>query len=287
MPNTTPPPYTTTKLHRVATPDQAALLIGDTVPQRQPNTPRNTLIIDADTNQPVAAYLDMPGLGHLRNKLQTIHYGSVERAKNYTSKSQIFGYSPRQPMRQRESCSAASLNHRNPELMPLLDDLADRCTNYMQHALPNIITQDQNHLKEITPDWKIGKHKQWTSGVINHTAQLPYHRDNFNYETWSAMPVLRRGTRGGHLHLPEYDLVIPCQDSTVTFFLGKNLVHGVTPIQQKQPDGYRFSIVYYALRGMKDCYTHAKETAYGRQKRTERQRDIARRLAEGITDVPQ
>ena len=51
-------------------------------------------------------------------------------------------------------------------------------------------------------------------------------------------------------------------------------------------DGYRYSVVYYALRGMKDCYTHAVETAYGQRKRTERERDIARRVARGELGIP-
>lgn len=151
---------------------------------------------------------------------------------------------------------------------------------------PEIVADSRAEVAEVLPEWKIGESNLWTSGVVNDTAQLPYHRDNFNYPVWSAMPVLRRGVRGGHLHIPEYDLVIPCQDSYAVFFKGKDLVHGVTPITKKVPDGYRFSIVYYALRGMKDCYTHAVETAYGQRKRTERERDIARRVARGELGIP-
>lgn len=46
----------------------------------------------------------------------------------------------------------------------------------------------------------------------------------------------------------------------------------------KQPDGYRYSVVYYALKGMKDCFTHAVETAYALRKRTEREQSIAHDL---------
>ncbi len=38
-----------------------------------------------------------------------------------------------------------------------------------------------------------------------------------------------------------------------------------------QEDGYRYSIVYYALRGMKDCFTYAVETKRAQHKRTERE----------------
>ena len=36
-------------------------------------------------------------------------------------------------------------------------------------------------------------------------------------------------------------------------------------------DAYRYSVVYYALRGMKDCHTTALEQARGWRKRTERE----------------
>ena len=37
------------------------------------------------------------------------------------------------------------------------------------------------------------------------------------------------------------------------------------------PDGYRYSVVYYALRGMKDCFTYAMELGQARAARTERE----------------
>jgi hypothetical protein len=98
--------------------------------------------------------------------------------------------------------------------------------------------------------------------------------------------VLRRGVRGGHLHLPEYDLVVPCMDSTVTYFPGFTYVHGVTPMQRVNEDSYRISIVYYALKGMKNCREAAEETKYARTRRTEREVDMAKRLAAGDREIP-
>ena len=86
--------------------------------------------------------------------------------------------------------------------------------------------------------------------------------------------------------MPEYGLVAPCGDATVSFFQGYKWVHGVTPItyvggKASREAGYRISVVYYALSGMKNCREAAEETAYGRERRTERERDMARRLAAG------
>jgi hypothetical protein len=119
----------------------------------------------------------------------------------------------------------------------------------------------------------------WTSGVVNQNSQLPYHRDGFNFPTWSAMPVIRRGVDGGHLHLPEYDLTVACRDGWAVFFCGQQLLHGVTPMRLTKPDGYRFSVVYYALRGMKDCHTYAEETRAAQNRRAQRERGMADRGA--------
>jgi hypothetical protein len=123
----------------------------------------------------------------------------------------------------------------------------------------------------VLPDWRLTDHALWTSGVINKESPLPYHRDGNNFDAWSVMPVVRRGVRGGHLHLPEYDMVVPCRDGYAVAFYGKRLVHGVTPMERTTPDAYRVSVVYYALRGLKDCHTFAAETARAAVRRTERE----------------
>src|SRR3546814_4509638 len=45
-------------------------------------------------------------------------------------------------------------------------------------------------------------------------------------------------------------------------------------MKKTSPDGYRISVVYYALQGLKDCHTFAEETAYARRRRAEREDDL-------------
>lgn len=273
-------------VYRKATVTEASSMIGDTVPDRKANVKGPAVFTDAESGEVVAAYLPLENVSRIRRLLPKLTYGGLQRSNNYNSRSQTFGYQPRRPLRLRESCSTSQTTIQNPEIQAELDKLADQCARAMKKFAPEIVETDKQTLEDVLPEWKMGEEKLWTSGVINHTAQLPYHRDNFNYPVWSAMPVLRRGVRGGHLHIPEYDLVVPCQDSYALFFKGKEFVHGVTPMTKKQEDGYRFSIVFYALRGMKDCYTHAVETQYGQKKRSQREREIAKRLAAGDTAIP-
>jgi len=118
--------------------------------------------------------------------------------------------------------------------------------------------------------------------VINQSSALPYHRDGSNFDTWSAMPVVRRGMDGGHLHMPEYDITINCRDGWALWFNGHAYVHGVTPMKSRAKDGYRYSIVFYAKRGMKDCHTYAVEIGEARARRTAREASMAETTEEDI-----
>jgi hypothetical protein len=88
---------------------------------------------------------------------------------------------------------------------------------------------------------------------------------------------------GGHLTMPEFGITINCRDGWVLYFNGNKYVHGVTPMAPKTKDAYRYSIVFYALRGMKDCHTYALEVGEARKKRTAREQKMAELPAGGLT----
>lgn len=278
------------EVRRVLTPDDATKVVGTQASAMEP-TPglvTDTLVRDADTGAPLMGYFALKDPAALRRAVLTIDCaGGVPRQQSYRSRSRTFGYAPRRPVSRRESCRVTSLNMEHPDVGSLLETYADQFSDMLDAIDPTIRPHDLATVGTVLPDWRMGESKLWTSGVVNDTASLPYHRDGFNFATWSAMPVLRRGVRGGHLHLPEYNVVIPCDDSTVTLFKGFQYVHGVTPIAKvKKNDGYRISVVYYALKGMKNCREAAEEAAYGRRRRTEREAAMARRLAVGDRGVP-
>jgi len=279
----------TIEMPRVLTPDQATDVVGERVAALEPTLIEpDTIVRDADTGVPVLGYFPLSDPAPLRRALLTIDCsGGVQRSKNYRSRSTTFGYSPRRPVLWRESCSVTALNLDHPEVAALLESYSDQFAPMLDAIDPDIAPADREVVAEVLDDWRMGTAKLWTSGVVNDTAALPYHRDGFNFSTWSAMPVLRRGTRGGHLHIPEYNIVLPCDDSTVTMFKGQQYVHGVTPISRvKKGEGYRISVVYYALRGMKNCREAAEEAAYGRVRRTEREAEMAKRLEVGDRGIP-
>jgi hypothetical protein len=286
----TPTPERLT-LPRVLDYDTAEQMNGQRVPALVPTLPTGRtgayVVHDADTGAPVLAVFPLEQAAAFRRAVLQIEIASVGRANNYASRSRTFGYRPRRATHFRESCGITSLANEQPGIERLLEAYADQFSGMLDVIDPTIAPADTARLAEVRTEWRFGEAKLWTSGVVNDTAQLPYHRDRFNFSTWSAMPVVRRGVRGGHLHLPEYDAVLPCADSTVILFPGERLLHGVTPLERvKAGEGYRISVVYYALKGMKTCLEYAQELAQGAVARTAREADMAARLAAGDTAIP-
>lgn len=272
-----------TTVSRVLSPEDATELIGAKVDELEANVTTETYARDADTGELVFAYVPVAPVADLRKAVLDLKMNHTLRAEHFDNHSRTFGYRTRKPQMSREGCGLSIVAREHPWAHAVLEDWADRLTQLYHGFADELATADAEVLDQVQPDWRMGL---WTSGVVNRSSRLPYHRDRNNFPTWSAMPVLRRGMAGGHLSIPEYNAVIACRDGWALFFPGYRYVHGVTPMWLTQPDGYRYSIVYYALQGMKDCHTAAVETALIRQRRTERERAMAQRLAGGDTTIP-
>lgn len=258
-------------------------LIGLTVEDTAPNVSEAGIYRDGITGEVILLYMPHPGdTAKLRRAILETGMSTTLRAGGMRNASRTFGMAPRSVVLRRESCRPASLAWDNPEAQIILNETASILGKTLREILPEIHEHDSEVLEQVLPEWRMTEDALWTSGVINQSSQLPYHRDRANFETWSAMPVLRRGMSGGHLHIPEYGITVNCRDGWVILFNGYRFVHGVTPMQQKTKDGYRYSIVFYALRGMKDCHTYAVEVGEARRKRTEREENM---VHNGTSDI--
>jgi hypothetical protein len=268
---------------RALTPEQATALVGLPVDALDGNVHTPTVVVDAGSGQPVLAYLPLPDVAPLRRAVLSLADGASNgqfRADGLRVDSRVFGYSPRRPVYRREGCNVSRLEIDSPGSHAAVLAYGTHLRAVLEEIAPGIVDAGRKTMTEVDPDWKIGESELWTSGVINNAARLPYHRDAMNFPVWSAMPVLRRHMAGGHLAVPEYDLVLPCRDGWGVFFPGYEFVHGVTPMTPTRPGGYRYSLVYYALRGMQNCFTYAVEREYARKRRTERERAAAVELTE-------
>ena len=253
---------------------------GDVVPELEANITEEGIYVDADTNEPFLVYTKLPEetVPILRQAVRSIKYSSsgVTRQSTGTENhSRTFGMAPRKPFQTREACRPTSMTYEQPQEHDVLVQTADVLSDMMQQIAPEVYNKDVFETAGVADEWRISERSLWTSGVVNKTSTLPYHYDGNNFDMWSAMPVIRRGTRGGYLSIPEYDATVECRDGWVLFFPGYRLLHGVTPIAHVTKDAYRYTVVYYCLRGMKDCFTYAVEQKEARKRRTEREVGLA------------
>ena len=267
------------RIKRVLTPDEATELVGKMVDDLEANCIEPGIYIDEDTEEPFLAYFPMEEeVNLLRKSVMNIKYGSTKRQSlGIENSSRTFGMAPRKIYQRRESCRPTTLANEQPNELAVLIAFAEKFGRMFKEFAPQIFENDVKNLAEagLDNEWRMTDDALWTSGVVNKASTLPYHRDGFNFATWSAMPVIRRDMKGGYLDFPEYKLTCACRDGWVLFFPGYKYVHGVTPMMPTKEDSYRYSVVYYALKGMKDCFTYAVETARGAENRTKREDQMA------------
>jgi hypothetical protein len=180
--------------------------------------------------------------------------GAQPRLSGIKAANEYFGTIPPKPTRRRMACRYARIYETIPELRPLMERITRRVLVPFREHFPE---QYAEHTRLVTAaihsDWLIAG-EPFTSGIINNTAALPYHKDSGNLAgTWSIMLCLRDKVEGGHLHIPEYETTLGIPDQSLTIFNGQEAWHGVTPFRFKQRDAYRFTIVWYVKADIAKC----------------------------------
>lgn len=256
---------------RVDLGDDRALLHHGATPH-EPNIGRGCRAVDADTGEPLMIVARFPGdLDAYRRAVRSIPASSTLRSGGSRNKSTVFGFLGRMPMLKRDACRACAAAYEAPRAHGAVCDAAEQLAELYADTFPEQYAADVELVTaQVLPEWRM-KGTTWTSGVINFDSPLPYHYDRNNFDAWSAMVVIRRGTTGGHLHVPAYDLTVECADGDVMMFNGRRLLHAVTPLTRLSSAGYRISSVYYPVAKMRHCLTRADEVARSQAMRTERE----------------
>lgn len=200
--------------------------------------------------------------------------GRVNYSKNYRSNgllttSRIFGYAPRNVVRN-HPCRAASIAAEQPNESDIVQRFAEVAAKYYHAYNPSLAeTHTQLTDEKVLEGYRIGK-SMFTSGIINHNNPLKYHFDAGNYKNvWSAMFAFKKNIEGGYLALPELDLCLKCTHGSLTLFDGQSYLHGVTPIRKLSEDAVRYTVVFYSLQQMWNCETPKDEISRIRAKRAE------------------
>lgn len=233
-------------------------------------------VYDAASGKLVVAQWHLPSglLAGLRKRIPGIPWdgttpGSNEfRLSGIKNAHRTFGYAAPVPLRRRYGCMRCRLDIIMPELSRDLVTVARRLEAGFARVAPEEHERHAKLVGAVDPAWRIGG-GIWTSGIVNATSALPYHRDAGNLKgCWSVMIVLRSGVGGGRLHVPDYDVEMSVDDSSVLLINGGETMHGVTPLEP-EAGGYRYSIVFYTKAQMTTCLAPEFEAKRAQIRRTE------------------
>jgi hypothetical protein len=208
------------------------------------------IAVDSVTKKFIAHYV--PGFvkGGFGHYLRTLKYSESLRGSGLESKSQIFGYAPRDYLKNLPT-RRCRFDEKNPKAAVILEMLAREISEVVKLTENELYQQQAAALQKIEPIWKF-KDSLFTSGIINLDTKYMYHTDNGNLDgCWSGMLTFKEGVENGDLHLPEYNALIKNNNGSLLLFDGASVSHGVTEWQLTEKKGFRITIVFYALEALK------------------------------------
>ena len=92
----------------------------------------------------------------------------------------------------------------------------------------------------------------FTSSISNLNISAPFHQDHGNIKkTVNVIITKRRNSKGGCLHIPDYNATIEQADNSMLVYPAWRNMHGVTPIIPTKRGGYRNSLIFYPLKAFK------------------------------------
>ena len=128
--------------------------------------------------------------------------------------------------------------------------LAKESEQLIKELLPKQYEQQIELFKDVPDEWKFGN--LFTSSISNYNISAPFHRDTGNIV--GAVNVIickKHNSKGGDLHVPDYNATIGQQDNSILVYPAWRNVHGVTPIIPTHDGGYRNSLIFYPLKAFK------------------------------------
>lgn len=102
--------------------------------------------------------------------------------------------------------------------------------------------------KHVDPKWRFGN--IFTSSISNYNIASAYHIDRANIKDCVNVIISKRkDCVGGNTTVPDYGATFASTDGAMLVYPAWRNLHGVTPIRQTNPSGYRNTLVFYPLKG--------------------------------------
>lgn len=122
---------------------------------------------------------------------------------------------------------------------------------YAEQILKDIMPEQYEEQKKLIEENVPEKYRLtdlFSSSISNYNVAAAYHQDRGNLKGCINFIFSKKEhARGGHLHVPDYDAVIDNRDNSMLVYPAWRNMHGVTPIIPLSENGYRNSLVFYAI----------------------------------------
>ena len=121
----------------------------------------------------------------------------------------------------------------------------------IKEIMPEQYKRQKKIIEENVPEnFRFGK--LFTSSISNYNISAPFHQDNANLkETVNVIINKKFKAKGGNLHVPDYGATFDSKDNSIIVYPAWKNIHGVTPIETFNEDGYRNSLIFYPLKAFK------------------------------------
>jgi hypothetical protein len=128
--------------------------------------------------------------------------------------------------------------------------LAKESEQLIKEIIPAQYEKQIKLFADTEDKWKLGK--LFTSSISNFNISAPFHKDGLNMQGAVNVIICKRlNSKGGDLHVPDYNATIGQVDNSILVYPAWRNVHGVTPIIPTHEGGYRNSLVFYPLKAFK------------------------------------
>lgn len=193
----------------------------------------------------------MNRLSAVKGKLKTEWKGSGEVQK-VSQMSALLGSIPPKPFVRRPYATRSSV-HSQPTAQTFIKAMLLLCIE-SEKLIKEILPEQYNRQKELFEDvpekWRFGN--LFTSSISNYNISAPFHQDHGNIKgTVNVIICKRLNSKGGDLHVPDYNATIGQTDSSMLVYPAWKNMHGVTPIIPTYEGGYRNSLIFYPLKAFK------------------------------------
>lgn len=128
--------------------------------------------------------------------------------------------------------------------------LAKESEQLIKEILPKQYEKQIEMFADVKDKWKFSN--LFTSSISNFNISAPFHRDTGNIQNCVNVIICKRlNSKGGDLHIPDYNATIGQVDNSILVYPAWRNVHGVTPIVPIFEGGYRNSLIFYPLKAFK------------------------------------